>query len=126
MTRPSSKIALLVMVHGSPRPTANEEMFQAVEVVRQRGAYPIVAVGFMQCNEPDIPTAIESCVAQGGTEIVAVPYFLHTGKHVVNDLPTLLEKAQARYPSVRFRLADYLGRSPKLTKILLARARAVR
>ena len=119
------KTALLVMVHGSPRPIANEEMFRVVEIVKQRGAFPIVEVGFMECNAPDIPTAIASCVSQGATEIAAVPYFLHTGKHVADDLPTLLEQARERYPEITFRMGEYLGRSPRLTEILADRIGAV-
>ena len=115
------KQALLVMVHGSPRPIANEEMFRVVEIVKQRGVFPIVGVGFMECNEPDIPTAIADCAAQNATEILAVPYFLHTGKHVADDLPTLLEAARERYPEITFRMGDYLGRSPRLTEILADR-----
>jgi sirohydrochlorin cobaltochelatase len=110
--------ALLVMVHGSPRPIANADMFRVVEVVRQRGVFPIVEVGFMECNEPDIPTAIGACVVQGATEVIAVPYFLHTGAHVADDLPTLLEQAQERHPGIAFRMGDYLGRSERVTDIL--------
>ena len=114
--------ALLVMVHGSPRPIANEEMFRVVEVVRQRKVFPIVEVGFMECNEPTIPDAIDRCVAAGATQVVAVPYFLHTGTHVCDDLPTLLEEAQERHPTVEFRMGDYLGLSPRLTALLEERA----
>jgi sirohydrochlorin ferrochelatase len=126
---PKSKIqnpksALLVMVHGSPRPVANEDMFRVVEVVRQRGAFPIIEVGFMECNAPDIPTAINACAAQGATEIIAVPYFLHTGTHVADDLPTLLEQARDQYPDIAFRMGDYLGRSARLTDILQDRVAA--
>ena len=116
------KTALLVMVHGSPRPVANEDMFAVVEDVRARGRFPIVAVGFMECNEPNIPDAIDGCVAEGATRIVAVPYFLHTGTHVCDDLPTLLEEAQARHPQVEFLLGDYLGLSPRVSDLLAARA----
>lgn len=118
--------ALLVMVHGSPRPIANEEMFRVVNVVRKREVFPIVEVGFMECNEPAIPDAIDSCVRQGAAEIVAVPYFLHTGTHVADDLPTLLEDGQRRHPGVRFRMGDYLGRSSELTEILRDRISAVK
>lgn len=119
------KTALLVMVHGSPRPTANADMQRVVEVVRQRGVYPVVEVGFMECNEPAIPAAIAACVAQGARKVIAVPYFLHTGTHVADDLPTLLEEASARYPEVAFRMGDYLGRSEALTDILQVRIEAV-
>lgn len=116
--------ALLVMVHGSPRPIANAEMFRVVEIVKERGAFPIVEVGFMECNEPTIPEAIAASVEKGATEVVAVPYFLHTGKHVADDLPTLIEEAMAQYPGVTFRMGDYLGRSERLTEILWDRTKA--
>ena len=118
--------ALLVMVHGSPRPVANEDMFRVVEDFKTRhdarAAFPLVEVGFMECNEPTIPDAIDALVRQGATRVVAVPYFLHTGTHVCDDLPTLLEAAQARHPNVDFRMGDYLGLSPRLTDLLAARA----
>ena len=116
------KTALLVMVHGSPRPVANEDMFAVVEEVKARGRFSLVAVGFMECNEPSISDAIDGCVADGATRIVAVPYFLHTGTHVCDDLPTLLEEAQVRYPNVEFLLGDYLGLSPRVSDLLAARA----
>ncbi len=114
--------ALLVMVHGSPRPIANTDMFTVVDVVRQRGLYPVVEVGFMECNEPSIPDAIARCIEQGAERVVAVPYFLHTGNHVTDDLPTLLQEAQARYPCVDFLMGDYLGHDPLLADIILERA----
>src|SRR3712207_9200174 len=61
----SMKTALLVMVHGSPRPVANHDMYDVVDVVRERGVYPIVEVGFMEINQPTIPEAIARCVEQG-------------------------------------------------------------
>lgn len=120
------KEALLVMVHGSPRPVANNDMFAVVDVIRERGTYSIVEVGFMEINEPAIPEAIERCVAQGAERVLAVPYFLHTGNHVTDDLPTLLEEAQARYPQVEFLMGDYLGHDPLLVDVVAERAAAVR
>ena len=112
------------MVHGSPKPIANAEMFRVVEVIRQRKAFPIVEVGFMECNDPNIPDAIETCVAAGATSIVAVPYFLHTGTHVADDLPTLLETAMKLHPNIEFRMGPYLGRASQLTDILADRISA--
>lgn len=118
--------ALLIMVHGSPRAEANADMFRVADLVRERGVFDRVQVGFMECNAPDIPTAIQTCVSEGAERIIAVPYFLHTGTHVADDLPGLLEDAQARYPHVQFALGRYLGASPRLTDILAARAQATR
>ncbi len=118
------KTALLIMVHGSPRPIANSDMFRVVEILRKRAVFPIVEVGFMECNEPSIPEAIEDCAAAGAERIVAVPYFLHTGTHVADDLPTLLEAAQEQYPHIEFRMGPFLGRATQLTEILADRITA--
>ena len=112
------KEAMLVMVHGSPRPEANEDMYRVVDVVRDRGVFPIVEVGFMECNEPSIPDAIDTCVAQGAERVIAVPYFLHTGNHVADDLPTLLEEAQTRHAGVEFLMGDYLGHDALIADVV--------
>lgn len=119
-----SRSALLVLVHGSPNPAANAEMFDVVNLIRNRGDFPIVHVGFMECNSPTIPDGIAQCVADGAERITAVPYFLHTGTHVADDLPTFLEAAQRAYPQVEFRMGPYLGSSEQLTDILADRIRA--
>ncbi|HXG24800.1 MAG TPA: CbiX/SirB N-terminal domain-containing protein [Chthonomonadales bacterium] len=118
------KEALLIMAHGSPHPAANEPVFRVLEILRAREAYPIVALGFLECNKPRIPEAIQACVAQEAKRIIAVPFFLHTGNHVAEDLPALLQEAQGRYPHVEFRLGGFLGKSSRLTNILAARALA--
>jgi sirohydrochlorin ferrochelatase len=114
--------ALLVMVHGSPRPESNLDMYRVVDEVRRRNAFSHVEVGFMECNEPDIPTALEACVASGATRVIAVPYFLHTGRHVADDLPALLEDAQQKHPDVEFLMGDYLGRDEAIVDVLRERA----
>ena len=112
------KEALLVMVHGSPRPGANEDVYAVVDIVRERGVYPIVEVGFMECNDPTIPAAIDTCVAQGAERVIAVPYFLHTGNHVAEDLPSLLEEAQVRHTEVEFLMGDYIGHDALIADVI--------
>ena len=113
------------MVHGSPRPASNGAMFEVVEKVRERalqsGEYSHIEVGFMECNAPTIPEAIANCVENGATRIVGVPYFLHSGNHVADDLPTLLEQAQEKYPHVAFSMGDYLGHEEAILDVIRAR-----
>jgi sirohydrochlorin cobaltochelatase len=113
--------SLLVLVHGSPKPESNADMFRVVERVKATQEYSGVEVGFMECNTPSIPDAIGSLVTQGAKSIVAVPYFLHAGTHVADDLPSLLEAAQQEYSDVEFYLGDYLGREPLITEVLRRR-----
>ena len=117
------KTALLVMVHGSPRAAANDQMYQVLDVIQERRAFDIIQAGFMECNEPTIPDAIDACIAQGAERVVAVPYFLHTGTHVADDLPSLLDLARLRHPQIEFAMGRYIGASSRLTEILLDRAK---
>lgn len=122
-TRPSS---LLLMVHGSPNESSNAPVFAVAQMIRERNEYSHVAVSFMECNAPSIPEAIKLLVHSGAKSIVAVPYFLHAGKHVADDLPSLLEAAQEKYPDVEFLMGDYLGREPLITEVLRARLQQAR
>jgi sirohydrochlorin cobaltochelatase len=117
------KTALLVLVHGSPQEESNIDMYKVVEEVRATQKYFYVQVGFLECNEPPIPKAIEKCIDAGAERIIVVPYFLHAGRHVADDLPGFLEAASQQYPQVEFLMGDYLGREPSLAKVLLQLAK---
>ncbi|HSH80488.1 MAG TPA: CbiX/SirB N-terminal domain-containing protein, partial [Herpetosiphonaceae bacterium] len=47
-----------------------------------------------------------------------VPYFLHLGNHVANDLPALLEQAQAQHPDVEFWMGDFLGQDALVADVI--------
>jgi sirohydrochlorin ferrochelatase len=113
--------ALLVIAHGSPRAIANADLYRLLDVCRNRHLFDIVQEAFLECNEPSIPAAIDLCAAFGASEVVAVPFFLHTGKHVAEDLPTLLESGRRRHPRITFRMGEYIGNSPFITSILVKR-----
>lgn len=110
--------ALLLLVHGSPRPESNDDMFAIVEQVRARGEWPIVEVGFLDCNDPDIPSAIDRCISLGADEIVGVPYLLHSGRHLTHDLPRLFEEGAQRHPGARFLMGDYIGSEPRMAEVI--------
>ena len=113
--------SLLVMVHGTPKPEANDDIIQVVKTVRERKIYDRVDIGYMECNQPDIPTAISAMVTTGAQSVVAVPYFLHTGRHVCEDLPNFIAEAQLTHPHVQFRMGNFIGASQKVTDLLLKR-----
>ena len=54
--------------------------------------------------------------------VILVPYFLSAGVHVRRDLTDARARLAARFPAVEFRLAEPLGRHPKLVDIVAERA----
>ncbi|HEX2834189.1 MAG TPA: CbiX/SirB N-terminal domain-containing protein [Thermoanaerobaculia bacterium] len=116
--------ALLIMAHGSPRPEANEDILKIGAVIRARGLYDFVHVCYLDCNEPDIATGVDQCIEAGAIDVVAVPYFLHSGKHFLRDIPNILMSAARKHPMARITMGDYVGHMPELAEVLRDRVRA--
>jgi sirohydrochlorin ferrochelatase len=114
--------ALLVIAHGSRHAEANADLFHLVAVLRQREAYAIVAPAFLELAEPDIDSAVSSCIDLGAQRVVLLPYFLSAGLHVRRDLQAIRQRLASGYPHVEFRLAEPLGRHDLLLEIILERA----
>lgn len=115
--------AVLLVAHGSPQAAANREVTELVSQLRERGRHSIVEPAFLEGASPSIPQGIAACVAQGASRVVVIPYFLLLGKHVLQDIPALVEEARARYPQVEFAIGQHLGAHPLLLDIALERLR---
>jgi sirohydrochlorin ferrochelatase len=116
------KTALLLIAHGSRQPEANADLFDLVEVMRQRG-WSIVEGAFLELATPDVDAAGDRCVAQGAQLLVLVPYFLSAGVHVRRDLAAARDRLAARHPGTQFRLAEPVGPHALLADIVQQRAR---
>jgi sirohydrochlorin cobaltochelatase len=100
--------ALLLMAHGTPLPAANEPLYVIADVLVARMGLAMSCVGYLDCNTPTIPDAVDELVARNAQRIVALPYFLHLGRHVAEDLPALIAAAQAKHSTIPIRLAHHL------------------
>ncbi len=116
------RIALLLIAHGSRRAEANADLNHVADALRERGRYPIVQVSFLELAEPSIEAGGVLCVEAGATDVILLPYFLSPGKHVVEDLTAARDRLSARFPAVRFVLAEPLGRHPLVLDVLEQRA----
>lgn len=45
-----------------------------------------------------VVSAYGRCIEQGATYIICHPFFLSKGRHVVEDIPALMQQASAMYP----------------------------
>jgi len=97
----SERTALLMMAHGTPFPQANTPLYEIARQANEQLDYGMAQVAFLDCNEPNIPTAVNQLVAQGMECIVAMPYFLQFGRHVREDLPRLTAEARQHYRNLR-------------------------
>lgn len=118
--------ALLLMAHGTPWSDANDPIFAVARQVDEATDYAPVDVCFMEHNEPDIPTAIARAAAQGRNKIVMLPYFLHLGRHTVDDLPRIVAAAQDAHPACEILLGPHLGYDLRLVDVMTDRIRTAK
>ena len=81
---------VLLVSHGS-RLKYNKEFISALfDKFEKTTDYPC-NFGFMELEEPDIPTAIDSLLENNEIErLIVVPVFIAPGVHTTNDIPTIL------------------------------------
>lgn len=104
----SENTTLLLMAHGTPLPAANAPLYAIADTLVNRLRLAGACVSYLDCNTPTIPGAIDQLVADGARQIVALPYFLHLGRHVAEDLPRLITEAQTKHPQRVIHLAHHL------------------
>ena len=116
--------ALLVIAHGSRRQQSNEEVKVISEKLKSKCGeqYPIIHPAFLELAEPLIPDGIKNCVDDGATDIIILPYFLNSGRHVVEDIPEIVNETITKYPNVKVKLAKHLGASDLMMDVLISTA----
>ena len=120
--------ALLLIAHGSRRQQSNDEVTMLADRLKQRGneQYAIIHTGFLELAAPLIPDAIRKCIDDGATSIVVLPYFLNSGRHVVEDIPNIVNNTKVHYPDVEIKIAAHLGASPSIIDLLINSANALK
>jgi sirohydrochlorin ferrochelatase len=117
-------IALLLIAHGSRQEEANADLQYVAAELRRQGEYAVVEPAFLELAEPTIEQAGQRCVEQGVGQVILLPYFLSAGVHVRRDLQEHRQRLADRFPDVKFRLAEPLGKHPLLVQVVAERARA--
>jgi len=115
---------LLIIAHGSRRESSNNEVRTLTESIKTRvdSQFNIVDCAFLELAEPSIPDGIALCIQQGATEVIVMPYFLSAGRHVIEDIPEEVSKAQNNYPDVSITIADYLGSMAGIPDLIASQA----
>ncbi len=119
----TTKPGLVLIGHGSRDPRAAEEFHALLDMVRVAAVDQLVGGGFLELADPPIDEAVDALVADGATDIVAVPYVLFGAGHLKDDGPAVLDRARRRHPHVQFRLARDLGVHPAVLDVAEARVR---
>lgn len=104
----------ILVAHGSRRAAANEEIAAFARSLAEGmdDKFAVIGHGFWELAEPSLEQAIDHQVSSGASDIRLFPYFLARGKHVVTDLPSVLEQKREQYPQLSITLLPHLGALP--------------
>lgn len=120
---PGSRDAgLLLIGHGTRSADGEAELRSFVGALgTSRPEVPLEA-GFIEFVSPGIDEALDTLVARGTREVVAVPLVLLGAGHMKDDGPAALARARTRHPDVTFSYARDLGLHHDVLAIATERA----
>ncbi len=115
-----SNKALIIVAHGSRKASSNEEVMALGEKVKslQDKRYTFVKTAFLEFATPSLEECMLSCVKKGASEIVILPYFLASGKHVTRDIPEVVQKIQTSHPQIKMILKEHIGSASGMVTLL--------
>ncbi len=88
------QIGVLLIDHGSKRESSNARLETLAEIYQKRApSHHTVKFAHMEIAPPSIEDGIREFCNEGVMDIVCHPYFLSPGRHVLEDIPELIEAA---------------------------------
>jgi cobalt/nickel transport system ATP-binding protein/precorrin-8X/cobalt-precorrin-8 methylmutase len=115
--------AVILMGHGSRVPGADSGMEEVARGIGKRFENVMVRTCSMSMLGPRFGEVLKECVADGVKKVVVIPYFLHYGAHMKEDIPAILFEKACLYPSVRIIMGKNLGFDEKLIDLVVKRIR---
>lgn len=117
----TKKIGIMVCGHGSRAQEASEEFSLVAKGLKQR--YPDIPIeyGFLEYSAPNIHMGLHALVAQGVTDIYAVPGMLLAATHAKNDIPSVLTTFADTHQGVRIHYGEELGVTDTMIEAIVAR-----
>jgi sirohydrochlorin ferrochelatase len=111
------KRAVILIGHGSRAAGADDDMERIAGRIREAEGDGIVALCRM-AHGTSFGEVFEWCVRQGAKTVIVIPYFLHFGVHLRQDIPEILREAVTKHPEVRLVLGRHLGYDDALTLLV--------
>lgn len=118
-----AKCDILVIGHGSSDKSARTAFVHTVDKLKPY--FRSVTFCFLELDEPRIDNGIEKIISSNPKVMIIVPYFLHKGAHIKNDVVKDINSALAKYnlENIQVYITEHFGVDLKLVKMVLERAK---
>ncbi|MBM4313929.1 MAG: cobalamin biosynthesis protein CbiX [Deltaproteobacteria bacterium] len=109
--------AVILIGHGSRAVGADDDMERIAGHLRAAMGGRIVDLCRM-AHGASFGEVFGRCVRQGAKTVIVIPYFLHFGVHLRQDIPEILREAVMKHPEVRLILGRHLGYDDALAALV--------
>ncbi|MFC2050523.1 precorrin-8X methylmutase [Chloroflexota bacterium] len=109
-----AQTGIIIICHGSRGERGDVEVAEVLKRITE-GVKSLLPPGVevigaaLQFNHPTLEEAVGSLAMREVKQIVIMPYFLFSGRHITEHIPQLVEKLKGIYPEKQFTIADPLG-----------------
>jgi len=108
---------VVLLGHGSRAPGAQKGIERAASDLASRTGWS-VRVAHMELASPRLGEVVAELADQGVERIRVVPYFLHVGIHLKEDIPGILREIAGIHPDIQLELTSPLGYDARIAEIL--------
>lgn len=115
--------AILILAHGSREKTTLETLERVTEMTKDQLPEVLIETAYMEFCEVNLEKGLDKLVETGADDIVVIPYFLFTGVHIREDIPSEIDAYRLKHPNIKISLGSTLGADPRLAGVLADRIR---
>lgn len=111
------KRPLLAIGHGTRDAEGRQAFLDFVKIYQDLDPSRPVIPCFLELTEPSIQEGVDRCVAQGYTELSALPILLFAARHNKFDVTNELDRARKRHPQIKFHYGRHFGITPSILEL---------
>ena len=114
--------ALIIIAHGSKVKSSNDEIVDIISKIKNNLTTTelLVLHAFLELSEPSISVSINRDIDENCKKIKIFPYFLAAGKHVQEDIPSVIQEFKDSYPKIEFILLPHIGKCNGIENMIIS------
>ncbi|MGP7817129.1 sirohydrochlorin chelatase [Niallia sp. 01092] len=118
--------AVVYIGHGSRLQEGIQNFYTFIENMMESVSMPVQEVAFLELASPSIEETMEKVIQNGAKDILVVPVLLFSAAHFKKDIPEVLNRIQAKYPTVCFTITTPFDIHEKMVDLVVKRINACR
>lgn len=115
--KPDTASAILVVGHGTRKPSGAAQLRQLVETMRRMASDEALFESFLELAEPTIEDAMKRIQEEGFRRVKVVPVLLFEAGHARSDIPDAVAEAASRFGIEVVGQSPPLGTAPYVLKL---------